>query len=257
MRVVGRTLALTALLALPFALVAGCSPQKAERLGVVVLEERPHDRTAFTQGLLLHGDLLYESTGLVGASSLREVDPVTGEVLRIRHVPAPYFGEGLALVGEELLQLTWQEGVLFRYDRASFEPLAEVRYAGEGWGLCYDGEKLFMTDGSATLFERDPKTFAITRQVEVKLDGEPLRSLNELECVNGKVYANVFTTDDIVRIDPGTGRVEALIDASPLRGRLEDARGIDVLNGIAFDAGAEAFLVTGKLWPTLFVVRFE
>lgn len=249
-------LALAATLALAFSLTA-CGQAPAERLGVTVLGQHPHDHLAFTQGLLLHGGYLYESTGLVGRSSLREVDPATGEVLRYRAVPPPHFAEGLELVGEELLQLTWQTGVLFRYDLTTFELTSEQRYEGEGWGLCFDGSSLWMTDGSATLYERQPETFEVLSSVQVLLDDKPLPRLNELECVDGKVYANVWLTDEIVRIDPGTGRVEALIDASALREMVGIHSRDAVLNGIAYDAERQVFLVTGKLWPALFEVRFE
>ena len=249
-------LALGATLALALSLTAyGQAP--AERLGVSVVGQHPHDHLAFTQGLLLHDGYLYESTGLVGSSSLRQVDPATGEVVRYRSVPPPHFAEGLELVGQELLQLTWQTGVLFRYDLDTFELTSEQRYEGEGWGLCYDGSSLWMTDGSATLYERHPESFEVLSSVQVQLDGSPLPRLNELECVDGKVYANVWLSDEIVRIDPATGRIEALIDASPLREMVGVSSRDAVLNGIAYDAERELFLVTGKLWPTLYEVRFE
>ncbi len=250
-----RVIAAVSLLALA---LTACGQNAAERLGVTVLAQHPHDDRAFTQGLLLAPDgYLYESTGLVGASSLRQVDLASGEVLRFRPVPPPYFAEGLELVGNELLQLTWQSGVLFRYDLNTFEPLGEQRYQGEGWGLCHDGQVLWMTDGSATLFRRDATTFELLGSVQVQLDGKPLPRLNELECVKGKVYANVWLTDEIVRIEPQSGRVEALIDASGLRALLGITDRDAVLNGIAYDEARDVFLVTGKLWPALFEVRFE
>lgn len=249
------TLLVTLVLALS---LTACGQNSAERLGVTVLAQHPHDTRAFTQGLLLAPDgYLYESTGLVGASTLRQVDLTTGQVLRLRQVPPPHFAEGLELVGNQLLQLTWQTGVLFRYDVNTFEPLSEQRYQGEGWGLCYDGQSLYMTDGSATLFRRHPDTFEVLDSVQVQLNGKPLPRLNELECVGGKVYANVWLTDEIVRINPGTGLVEALIDASPLRTMLGITDRDAVLNGIAYDEARDVFLVTGKLWPALFEVRFE
>ncbi|MFA5552730.1 MAG: glutaminyl-peptide cyclotransferase [Trueperaceae bacterium] len=237
--------------------LAACGQATTEKLGVTVLNQYPHDHLAFTQGLLLHKGYLYESTGLVGRSSLRQVDLASGDVIRFRAVPAPHFAEGLELVGEELLQLTWQTGTLLRYDLHTFEPVGQQRYEGEGWGLCYDGEALWMTNGSATLFKRDPITFEILSEVQVRLDGQPLPRLNELECVDGKVYANVWLVDEIVRIDPATGRVEALIDASSLREALGITDRDAVLNGIAYDPEKGVFLVTGKLWPTVFEVRFE
>ena len=222
-----------------------------------VVNRYPHDRGAFTQGLLYRDGFLYESTGLQGRSSLRSVAPETGEVLRQRDIPAPYFAEGLALVGDELLQLTFRAGRLFRWDRETFEPLGEQEYSGEGWGLCYDGEALWMTDGSAELERRDPETFAVLSSVTVRRGGRSLPNLNELECVAGAVYANLWQADEIVRIDPGSGRVTATVDASGLRALLPDGpQGGEVLNGIAYDAERDLFLLTGKLWPSLFEVRF-
>src|SRR5690606_4666096 len=190
-------------------------------------------------------------------SSLREVDLESGVVIRQRDVPAPFFAEGLELVGDELLQLTYTSGVLFRWDRATFESTGTQTYDGEGWGLCYDGSALWMTDGSATLFKRDPVSFEVLATVSVTADGDPVVRLNALECVDGSVYANVWLTDDIVKIDPTSGQVTARIDASPLRAALgvpliNDA----VLNGIAYDPESGLFLLTGKLWPRMFAVRF-
>jgi glutamine cyclotransferase len=234
--------------------VAGPSP----RLGVEVLSVRPHDRSAFTQGLLLHNGLLYESTGLVGESSLREVDPTSGAVLRRLTVDPPIFAEGLARVDDRLIQLTWLNGVAFVYDLATFSRIEEHRYTGEGWGLCYDGTRLVMSDGSSQLFFRDPWTFDLVGQVAVTRDGQPVTRLNELECVGDEVYANVWQTDDIVRIERDSGRVLATIDAGGLLPP-EDAPARapdDVLNGIAYDPVTATFLITGKRWPRLYEVRF-
>jgi glutamine cyclotransferase len=236
-------------------LAAGCRGQGAERLGVEIVAQHTHDPQAFTQGLVWHEGTLYESTGLLGRSSLREVR-LDGTVLRKRDLAANMFGEGLELVGDELLQLTWQNGVLLRYDATTFEPTGTQRYAGEGWGLCFDGAALWMSDGSAKLTKRDPVTFEVEGSVEVSRDGKPLTMLNELECVAGSVYANVWTTDEIVRIDPTSGRVTAVVDASELR-RVAGVTDRDaVLNGIAYDEASGNFMVTGKLWPVLFEVRF-
>ncbi len=242
------------MLALPPLAAAQEAPQL---LGVKVLAQYPHDDAAFTQGLLLHEGYLYESTGLVGESSLRQVNLATGEVVRMRSVPEPHFAEGLELVGDELLQLTWQTGTLFRYDVDSFELLREQSYEGEGWGLCYDGEALWMTDGSATLFRRDPASFEVLSSVTVTLTGSPVPRLNELECVGGKVYANVWLTDIIVRIEPESGRIDAIINAAGLRSAARVTGRDAVLNGVAYDAERDVFLVTGKLWPVIFEVRFE
>jgi glutamine cyclotransferase len=228
--------------------------QDVAALRVEVVARYPHDPAAFTQGLVLDGTRLFESTGLVGRSSLREVELATGRVLRQRDVPAPYFAEGLALAGETLIQLTWQDGRAFTYARDSFVPGATFEYGGEGWGLCHDGQDLVMSDGSAGLTFRGPSTFRVQRQLTVRLRGAPVGGLNELECVRGDVYANVWTTDRIVRIDAASGAVTATIDASGLLPAAQRAAA-DVLNGIAYDAASDTFLITGKLWPTLFRVK--
>lgn len=230
-------------------------PPPVERLRVEVVRVLPHDATAFTQGLVWNGRTLYESTGLLGRSSLREVELETGRVLRRVALPPDVFGEGLAQVGERLVQLSWRNGLALVWDAATFERRGEHRYAGEGWGLCYDGRRLVMSDGSSTLTFREAATFAETSRIHVTLDGAPLASLNELECVRGDIYANVWQTDDIVRIEAASGRVTARIDA---RGLLapDERTDADVLNGIAYRPEAGTFLVTGKLWPKLFEVRF-
>jgi glutaminyl-peptide cyclotransferase len=232
--------------------------EPSKRLVVQVLSVRPHDPTGFTQGLLLRDGLLYESTGLVGQSSLREVDPHTGGVLRRFTVDPPIFAEGLALVDDRLIQLTWQNGLALVYDLPSFERIGEFRYQGEGWGLCYDGQRLVMSDGSSQLFFRDPLSFDLLGQVTVTRDGLAMTRLNELECVGDHVYANVWQTDEILDIERDSGTVFATIDASgllsadELRARQPD----DVLNGIAFDSDSGNFLITGKRWAKLLEVRF-
>jgi glutamine cyclotransferase len=230
-----------------------------EFLQPVVLASFPHDPLAFTQGLLLYGDRLFESTGLNGESSLREVELATGEVLRQVNLAERYFGEGLARVGQQLIQLTWQNGVALVYDLEDFRFRGVHQYQGEGWGRCLAGEQLVMSDGSATLTFRDPADFRALGTLQVTLDGQPVTNLNELECVAGKIYANVWLSDMIVRIDAATGSVNAVIDASQLLDAEQKAALAPgaVLNGIAYDQEADAFLVTGKLWPVIFLVRFE
>lgn len=230
-------------------------PVTPQKLRAVVVASYPHDRTAFTQGLIWRDGLLYESTGLVGRSSLRKVDLTTGAVSRLVDVPAPYFAEGLADVGNRLFQLTWQHGRVFVYDKSTLNRVGEHGYDGEGWGLCHDGRALIMSNGSDALTVRSPGTFAVTRTVKVTEAGRPMGRLNELECVDGDVYANVWTTDTIVRIGMKTGQVSATIDASGLLTPAERL-GTDVLNGIAYDPADKTFLITGKLWPKLFRVRF-
>ena len=226
----------------------------AERLRVEVLETYPHDTQAFTQGLELDDGLLYEGTGLEGWSELRAGPYETGELIRRVALPGQVFGEGITVVGDRVWQLTWQNGIAYQWDKTTFAPTGQAEYEGEGWGLCYDGTRLVMSDGSNELTFRDPETFEATGSVAVTLDGSPLAMLNELECVDDRVWANVWQTDEIVRIDPATGVVEAIVDASGLLTEQERASA-DVLNGIAaVDDGT--FLITGKWWPHLFLVRF-
>jgi glutamine cyclotransferase len=231
------------------------------RLRVRVVARHPHDPDAFTQGLLLHQGELYESTGQYGESSLRRVELETGRVLAERALPAEWFGEGLARVpgegaeGDRLIQLTWQEGVAPVWRLDDLERAGEHRYGGEGWGLCHDAKgRLVMSDGSARLTFRDPRTFAETGAVTVTLEGRPVSLLNELECVGDRVLANVLGSDSLVEIDSATGRVTALIDASGLLTPAERAA-TDVLNGIAHDPADGTLLLTGKLWPWLFRVE--
>nr|WP_245585589.1 glutaminyl-peptide cyclotransferase [Pseudonocardia asaccharolytica] len=220
-----------------------------------VLAERPHDPTAFTQGLELAGDTLYEGTGLAGRSQLRELDPATGAVRHAVGLPGELFGEGITVVGSRIWQLTWRDGVALEWDRATLRLLRQVRIDGEGWGLCSQpgAGRLVRSDGTDRLRFHDPVGFVETGSVRVTLDGRAVPGLNELECVDGQVWANVWPTDRLVRIDPADGRVTAVVDAS---GLLDPSRrgGTDVLNGIAA-LGDGTFLLTGKRWPATFRVR--
>lgn len=235
---------------------ATAANDRPARLVPHVIASFPHDPDAFTQGLVWDRGRIFESTGLVGRSSVREVDLASGRVLRTEEVGAPRFAEGLALVGDELVQITWQDHVALVYGREDFAARRQYQYDTEGWGLCNDGSALVMSDGTSTLYFRDPSTFAVVRQVVVRREGIELDQLNELECVHGKVYANVWQTNMIVRIDPLTGRVEAVIDAGGLL-TSDERRDADVLNGIAYIPERDHFLITGKLWPRMFEVTFE
>lgn len=230
-------------------------PIEIESLRARVLERYPHDRNAFTQGLIWHEGSLYESTGQYGESSLRRVRLADGDVLAKRKLDRRFFGEGLARVGQRLIQLTWRSGKAIVSNLDTLEEQETLRYGGEGWGLCFDGNGLIMTDGSAVLVFRDPETMEIRRRVTVRRDGIPVRMLNELECVGPHVYANIWQRNEIVRIDPTTGDVTASIDVRGLLSREESARA-DVLNGIAYKPDTKTFLLTGKLWPTVFEVEF-
>ena len=230
---------------------------RATRLGYEVVSRRPHDPEAFTQGLVVdEAGRMFESTGLEGRSSLREVDPLAGTVLRMRELPDDQFGEGLALVDDRLVQLTWRDGIATVWDADTFEPLETFTYEGEGWGLCHDGTRLVMSDGSARLTFRDPSSFEELGGVDVTIRGRPRPALNELECVDGAVWANVYQTDRIVRIDPESGVVTGVLDlAGIIVPHPDDARRGAVLNGVAYDRVAGTFLVTGKLWPELIEIR--
>jgi len=228
-----------------------------DQLMVEVISERPHDPEAFTQGLLWYDGFLYESTGLYGESSLRKVDPQTGEVLQQIDLENTYFAEGLERVDDTLIQLTWKENTAFVYDLETFEEIGTHAYDGEGWGLCSNGDYLYMSDGSSYITVREQDTFNLVFDGLVTLQGRPLQPglLNELECVGGSIYGNLWQTDFIVEINARNGNVVSLIDASGLLPESERAEA-DVLNGIAYDPEADVFYITGKLWPRLFEVRF-
>ena len=216
-----------------------------------------HDRSAFTQGLVWHNGNLYESTGQYGESRLRRLEFPSGKVLKeIRLAPA-YFGEGLTLVGEKLVQLTWQSRRGFVYDLNSFELVREFAYDMEGWGLTYDGTSLILSDGGSDLFYLDPETFKPTKKLAVRMNGRLIEDLNELEFIEGEIWANVWHTDWILRIDPSTGTVTSFIDLKGILPASELTSSESVLNGIAYDAAAKRVFVTGKLWPKLFEIRVK
>lgn len=252
-----RGLKIGLVLLLAIAGLAACQQTPATLVAVPVARY-PHDAAAFTQGLVFRDGRFYESTGLYGASTLREVIVESGEVLRSVPLEQQYFGEGLAHTGDALIQLTWRSGTALVWDAETFAQIETFRYDGEGWGLCWDGADLYMSDGSATLTRRDPETFAVEARVQVADQGELVTRLNELECVGDHVYANVWQTDRIVKIEKSSGRVVATIDASGLLTPEERAAlsADAVLNGIAHDPATGRFWLTGKLWPVLFEVEF-
>lgn len=217
----------------------------------------PHQRNAFTQGLVFLDGALLESTGLKGQSSLRRVDLQTGNVLQRIEVPPEYFAEGLATMDGKLFQLTWQNHKGFVYDLHSFHLEKEFAYDGEGWGLTTDGHWLIMSDGTDQIRFIDPKTFKEDRRIAVKALGEPVYRLNELEYVEGEIYANVWGRDQVVCVDPATGEVVSLIDFTGLLPQKDRDESTDVLNGIAYDPAGHRLFVTGKCWPTLFEVRLK
>ena len=221
-----------------------------------VIHVYPHDRNAFTQGLVYVDGHLYESTGLNGHSSIRMVELNTGRVLQKYDLPREYFGEGLTDWGSSLIQLTWKAGIAFVYDRFSFAQQRTFHYEGEGWGLTHDQRSLIMSDGSAVLRWLDPTSFRELRHITVR-DGDdhPVQQLNELEYVDGEIYANIWYSDRIARISPRTGKVLAWIDLSGLMDKRELSNPDAVLNGIAYDATGDRLFVTGKLWPRLFEIK--
>jgi glutamine cyclotransferase len=234
---------------------AGPGAARAPLFGYRVLHVYPHDRDAFTQGLIYVDGALYESTGLKGASSLRRVDLETGKVLQRKDMPRRYFAEGLTSWGGDLVQLTYRDNLGFVYDRARFAVKRTFRYDGEGWGLTTDGTRLIMSDGSANLRFLDPSTFRETGRVTVRDGGTPVANLNELEYVRGEVYANVWKTDRVARIAPDSGRVTGWIDLGGLLDARDRRGRTDVLNGIAYDDRDDRLFVTGKFWPKVFEIQ--
>jgi glutamine cyclotransferase len=244
---------LTAVLAVLVA--GGCDSGGSGDLHVDIVAVRPHDRTAFTEGLEIDDGVLFEGTGISGKSGLRASDLKTGAELNRVELPAPLFGEGIAVSGGSLWQLTWRDRIAIERDPRTLAERRRVYFVGEGWGLCAQAGRLVMSDGSSTLTFRDPSTFE--RIGSITLDGHDGARLNELDCAeDGSVYANVWPTDKILRIDPATGAALAEIDAKALRDRVADTPGIDVLNGVAHIPGTDRFLLAGKNWPDIFEVRF-
>ena len=224
--------------------------------GYSIVHDYPHDAGAFTEGLFYLNGVLYESTGLEGRSDIRKVQLDTGKVLQRRAIDAKYFGEGIIAWKGKLVELTWQSQIGFTYDLNSFKPRASFHYMGEGWALTSDGHHIIMSDGTPQLRFLDPETLAETGRLDVTINGRPLAMINELEWVKGEVFANIWQTNYIVRIDPANGKVTGVIDLSPLMVQ-EQAKGrqIDVLNGIAYDAAHDRLFVTGKLWPDLYEIK--
>jgi len=221
-----------------------------------VVRSYPHDTQAFTEGLLYRDGFLYESTGLNGKSSIRKVDLASGKILQSKDIPPQYFGEGLTDWGDTLVGLTWQTQTGFVFDLKTFEMKSQFAYPGEGWGLTHNGKELIMSDGTATLRFLDPKTFLEVRRVKVTADGIAVNQLNELEVVEGEIFANIWHTSTIARIDPASGKITGWIDFGKL---YPDAgkgqNGENVMNGIAYDPVKKRLFVTGKLWPKIYEVN--
>lgn len=219
-----------------------------------VVNTYPHDPAAFTQGLVYHDGSLYEGTGRWGESSLREVALESGTVLRSRSLEPQYFGEGITLLNDRIYQLTWQEQTGFVYDRATFEPQQTFNYPTEGWGITHDGQRLIVSDGTSTIYFWDPATLQEIGRITVRDHEGPVNRLNELEYINGEIWANIWLTDLIARISPETGEVLGYIDMTGLLDTSSLTEPADVLNGIAYDPETGRIFVTGKLWPSLFEI---
>ena len=240
---------------LPLLMLAASQPPAIPVQRVEIVRSFPHDPGAFTQGLLYTDGRLYESTGLEGRSTIREVRLDDGRVVRQAVVPPPYFGEGLVNWGTRLISLTWQHGRGFIWDRATLRKIGEWRYPGEGWALTHNGREIIMSDGTPQLRFLDPGTLKEKRRVTVTANGQRIARLNEIEWVKGEILANIWETDRIARIDPATGRVKSWIDLSSVSRKVPRRGSDDVLNGIAYDAKGDRLFVTGKNWPALYQVR--
>jgi glutamine cyclotransferase len=227
------------------------------KYGYQIVNIWPHDSNAFTQGLILMDGKLLESTGQEGFSSLRRVDLESGRILKKIDVPVPYFAEGLAALNGKLYQLTWQHNIGFIYDAQTFDHLGDFNYQGEGWGLATDGQSLILSDGSNRLRFIDPNGFRVTRTITVTDGNQPVRELNELEYVNGEIYANIWHDNRIAMIDPQSGHVNAWIDLTGLMPESELQDPEAVLNGIAYDQASDKLIVTGKLWPRVFEIKVK
>jgi glutamine cyclotransferase len=258
-RLSGSVLALVALLATAERIPAQSLPSRSKNhppeYTFEVVRQLPHDSAAFTQGFTYYDGFFYEGTGRQGRSSLRQVDPETGRLARKVDLAPDLFGEGVTVLGNEVIQLTWLSHVGFVYDLSDFHLLETFKYSGEGWGLTTDGRDLFMSDGSAEIRVLDASTFAEKRRIRVSDGGKPVEQLNELEFVEGEIYANVWHSDRIARISPQTGRVVGWIDITGLLGPFYQREAEAVLNGIAYDSRGKRLFVTGKLWPKIFEIR--
>ena len=226
-----------------------------QNLGYEILATYPHDPTCYTQGLVIDEGIFYESCGLYSQSSIRKVDPVSGVAQSETDLGANYFAEGLVLLDDKLYQLTWKENTGFVYDASTLELLRTFNYQTEGWGLTTDGSALILSDGTNTLYWLDPGTMQVVRQVNVSYQGQSVEYLNELEYINGLIFANIYMTDSIVTINPEDGGVISLIDLTGLRPEQNQAMQGEVLNGIAYDAINDKLYLTGKNWPSLYEIR--
>lgn len=235
----------------------GIVPSRTPTYSFKVVQSYPHDAMAFTQGLVWHENRLFESTGQVGTSNIREVELNSGRVIRQQDLDAPHFGEGIVLLGEQLFQLTYTSGKAFVYDWKRFTRTGEFTYDGEGWGLTTDGAAIIMSNGTSSLVWRDPATFAVQKTITVTDHGTPVSQLNELEWVKGEIWANIWQSEQIARIDPATGNVTGWIDLKGILPSIDRTGSEDVMNGIAYDAARDRLFVTGKLWSKLYEITLK
>ena len=250
-------IALSPLFLLAVAAAAAPAPPKVPVQSYELVRSYPHDPGAYTQGLFFRDGILYESTGQVGESTIRKVRLTDGAVIAAVRIPANQFGEGSTDWGDEIVSVTWKDGIGYRWDRRTLRPRGSFRYPGEGWGLTSDGRSLILSDGTPWLRFVDPKTFRELRRVRVTYAGKPLAQLNELEWVKGEIFANVWQTNFIVRIDPATGAVKGVLDMRGLDRLAGGSPPDNVLNGIAYDRAGDRLFVTGKRWSKLFEIRLK
>ncbi len=237
------------------AVAAGLFAQNAPVHSYKVVATYPHDPKAFTEGLQYSNGFLYEGTGMNGSSSIRKVNLITGAIVKIQPISDFYFGEGIYVLGNKLYELTYKSGVAFLYDAATFKTLDTFHYPGEGWALTYDGKHLIMSDGTPALRIIDPATFRELNRLQVREGTRPVNNLNELEYIDGEIWANIWLTDRVARIDPRSGQVNSWVDFSGLLKQADRTPDTDVLNGIAYDAARKRIFVTGKRWPKLFQIQ--
>ncbi|MEO5914969.1 MAG: glutaminyl-peptide cyclotransferase [Luteolibacter sp.] len=237
--------------------LASCQKSLPDTLTYQIVSTRPHDGSAYTQGFQLLDGRLYESAGQYGESALRETNPTTGEVLRKRALAKTVFGEGLTILDKEMFVLTWKENTVYVFDPETFKPIRSHTYQGEGWGLTNDGKQLIMSDGSSDLKFINPKDFSVIKTLAVKDGNSSVKNLNELEMIDGQVFANIYMTDRIARISPETGQVTGWLDLKGLKHQLNPPGHAEVLNGIAYDKSTGNLLVTGKYWPQMFEIKIS
>lgn len=254
-----RLLSLFIVLSLTIVILSSRNDLKTEPIAAIytygVINVYPHDKEAFTQGLVFDGEFIYEGTGLYGRSSIRKIRLETGEIIQQYDISSEYFGEGITIYQDKIFQITWKSHQGFVYNKSNLKPLDSFEIKTEGWGLTHNGTTLILSDGTSFLYFLDFATFEEVKILEVIDQGTPVKRLNELEYVNGKIYANVWHTEKIAMINPVNGQVSGWIDLAGLKDNLEDNNAIGDLNGIAFDTENERLFVTGKLWPQLFEIE--